>query len=41
MKKGLITEEEYFDMLIEFMEREVESYRALLHEIIGANITLV
>lgn len=41
VRKGLITEEEYFDSMIEFMEREVESYRALLHDLLGANITLL
>lgn len=41
MEKGIITEDEYWDALIESMEREVEMYRAELEEIFGVKVTLV
>lgn len=42
MQKGIITEDEYYDKLIESMEREVEMYRKKLSELYGgADFTLV
>lgn len=45
IKKGVITEEEWWDALIEAMEREVEMYTAKIKELYGdgkdINITLV
>lgn len=43
VKKGVITEEEYYDALIESMEREVEMYRNKLKELYGSdvNFTLI
>lgn len=40
MKKGIITEDEYFDAVNEAMEREVKEYREELSRLYGANITL-
>lgn len=40
IEKGLITEDDYCDKLIEFMEREVASYQQEIAELTGANITL-
>ena len=37
MKKGIITEEEYYDALIERMQAEVAAYEAWLNESYGAN----
>ena len=34
--KGVFTEDEYYDYLIEFMERERDSYVALIREAMGA-----
>lgn len=39
-EKGIITEEEYLDALIEMMEREVQAYQDELSRIYGTNITL-
>ena len=36
MKKGIITEDEYLDALIESMEGEVQSYQTELTELYGA-----
>lgn len=41
VKKGLITEDEYYDSLIEFMEREVQMYQRELESIYGAKINLI
>lgn len=41
VKKGLITEDEYYDSLIEFMEREVQMYRDQLEAIYGVKINIV
>jgi hypothetical protein len=43
MSKGIITEDEYLDALIETMEREVQNYQSMLQEHYGGNtkITLV
>lgn len=41
VKKGLITEDEYYDSLIEFMEREVQRYRDELEAIYGVKINIV
>ena len=35
LAKGVITEDEYFDALVEAMEREVESYQQELSELYG------
>src|SRR5687768_12035238 len=35
-KKGIITEEEYYDALIESMEREVQMYQSKIEELYGA-----
>ena len=40
MKKGLFTEDEYLDVLIEFMEREVVRYEEELSKTYGASIKL-
>lgn len=40
IKKGIITQEEYMDALVEAMEAEVKRYEAHLSKIYGANITL-
>jgi hypothetical protein len=39
--KGVFTEDEYFDAVIDGMEREKASYEAGLSEIFGTKITLV
>lgn len=41
MRKGLITEAEYSDALIQGLEREVAAYEKRLSEMLGAHITLV
>lgn len=40
MKKGIITEDEYFDAVNEAMEREVKSYQEELRHLYGVDITL-
>lgn len=40
MKKGIITEDEYFDAVNEAMEREVKGYQEELRRLYGADITL-
>lgn len=40
IEKGIFTEEEYVDKLIEFMRREVKSYEQSLKLRFGKNITL-
>lgn len=41
LKKGIITEDEYWDAVNEAMEQEVQIYQALLRRLYGAdNITL-
>ena len=37
-KKGIVTEDEYYDAMIESMEREVEMYRQKLKELYGSNV---
>ena len=43
IKKGIVTEDEYYDALIESMEREVKMYQNKLKEIYGSdvNFTLI
>jgi uncharacterized lipoprotein YbaY len=38
--KGIITDDEYFDALIESMQTEVDNYRREISDQTGANITL-
>lgn len=38
--KGIFTEDEYFNVLIEMMQQEVDSYQKRLSRLYGANITL-
>lgn len=38
--KGLITEEEYVESIITFMEREVKIYEGLLKDILGTEVHL-
>lgn len=38
--KGLFTEDEYFDALVESMQREVDAYEARLSARMGCKITL-
>lgn len=40
LKKEIITEEEYLDSLIEFMEKEVQRYETELSNLYNANIRL-
>ncbi|MCI0527909.1 MAG: hypothetical protein L0Y56_10780 [Nitrospira sp.] len=40
VKKGIITDDEYTDFLIEFMTREKNSYERKLYEKYGMKITL-
>lgn len=40
LRKGIITKDEYFDILIEFMENEVKSYENKLSKEYGAEIKL-
>lgn len=40
MRKGVITEDEYWDALLESLEREVERYEKALSKAYGANIKL-
>ena len=40
MKKGIITEDEYFDAVNEAMEREVKGYEEELSRLYGTSITL-
>lgn len=40
IKKGIITQEEYMDALVEAMETEVKRYERHLSELYGANIKL-
>ena len=39
-KKGIITEEEYIDALIESMEREVHMYESVLAELYGHGVKI-
>jgi hypothetical protein len=36
-EKGILTEEEYFDALIESVEREVQMYESVIKELYGAD----
>lgn len=40
IKKGVITEEEYLEMLVEVAERERESYERTLTGIVGTTVRL-
>lgn len=40
LQKGIITQEEYETALLEWLEKEVAGYEALLSRHYGANITL-
>jgi len=40
IEKGLITEDEYVEAIIIFMEREVKTYERLLKEILGTEVHL-
>lgn len=40
IRKGVITEGEYFDVIIEGLEGEVRSYEQRLKKLMGATITL-
>lgn len=41
IEKGLFTEEEYLDALIEYAEREVDRYERMLSERTGSNVSLL
>lgn len=38
VKKGIITEDEYFDSVLETLERELQSYKDKAKEVTGADI---
>lgn len=40
VRKGIISRQEYFEALVEFMEREVTSYERICSELAGRPVTL-
>jgi len=40
MRKGIIVEQEYYEILVEVMREEVESYKKFLSDHYGSNINL-